>query len=106
MTQKLLEDLQASLGTSIVAILPELILCGTIVLMLFLRLFPRFNDRHLGLLALVLTLYAGVIAFQQWMGHSAFDPRGEDTGSVMLFGGMLVHDNFGIFVKLFLLGFT
>jgi len=106
MSEKLLEQLQAGLGQGITAILPELILCGTIVLMLFIRLFPRYNSRHLGLVAFIFALYAFVVTLRQWHGHQSFDPRGEAHGSIVLFGGMLVHDNFSIFIKLFLLGFT
>jgi NADH-quinone oxidoreductase subunit N len=106
MTKALLEELQFSLGQSVVAILPELVLCGTIVLMLLLRLFKHMDDRHLGVVAFVFCVYAGVIAFQQWMGHDQYDPRGEARGAMSLFNGKLVHDNFGVFVKLFLLGFT
>src|SRR5437763_1865598 len=36
MTKQLLENLQASLGVDLVAFLPELVLCATIVLMVFI----------------------------------------------------------------------
>ena len=40
------------------AFLPELILCGTIVLLLLLRLVTRLQRVHLGMLALLLTVAA------------------------------------------------
>src|SRR3954451_19541861 len=106
MSRTLLDSLQASLGASAQAILPELVLCGAIVLMLLVRLFPRFDRRHLGVIALVLCLYALVVSLSQWLGSDEYDPRGAPSGSLVLFGGMLVHDNFAVFVKIFLLGFT
>ena len=53
-----IDTLQASLGRDLLAFLPELILCGAIVLLLLLRLFSASNRLHLGSVALVLTLVA------------------------------------------------
>ena len=106
MTDSLLKHLQASLNRDLLAFLPELVLCGTIVLMLLLRLFPALTDKHLGWVALVLAGYAFFISCQQWTGGDAtVDPR--LNGKAMnVFSGMLVFDNFTIFLRLFLLGFT
>ena len=60
MTQQLLDLLQDSLSQDLLAFLPELILCGTIVLMLFLRLFNPFQRLHMGWVAL-LGLVAGLV---------------------------------------------
>ncbi len=49
MTQQLLDALQNSLSRDMLAFLPELILCGTIVLLLLLRLFPRLRSPPPGL---------------------------------------------------------
>jgi NADH-quinone oxidoreductase subunit N len=46
-----------------------------------------------------------VIACLQWRHVPTFDPRAENVLSRQLFTGLLVYDNFTIFLKLFLLGF-
>jgi NADH-quinone oxidoreductase subunit N len=103
-----LQDLQLSLQTDLLAFLPELILCGTIVLLLLLRLFRALDRVHLGGAALGLTLLALFIALCQWFGwfEHAADPRGRDVPSLRLFTGLLVYDNFTIFLRVFLLSFA
>src|SRR5713226_6506999 len=101
MTEKLLQDLQEALGLDLLAFLPELILCATIVTMLFVRLFGRW---HMGWLALCLTFYAFLVSWYQWLGAN-YDPRPYGTKSLEIFSGLLVYDNFTIFLRLFLLGF-
>jgi NADH-quinone oxidoreductase subunit N len=112
MTDTILHELQFSLVRDLTAFLPELLLCGAIVLMLLLRLFRIFDQHHLGWLAFAMTCCALVASWMQWLGDPAYDPRGLDsqTGikmvSLDLFSGLLVFDNFAIFIKLFLFGFT
>jgi NADH-quinone oxidoreductase subunit N len=106
MTKQLLESLQASLSLDVVAFMPELILCGTIVLMLFFRLFRGLDRLHLGWLALALTLVALWASWDQWNHVEGYDPRSDVSQPLNLFSGMLVFDNFAIFLKLFLLSFT
>jgi NADH-quinone oxidoreductase subunit N len=92
----------------LLAFMPELTLCAIIVFLLVLRLFNRFNHIHLGWVALILTVYTLVVAWNQWLGGE-YDPRATMDGrprSLEMFGGMLVYDNFTIFLRLFLLGFT
>src|SRR5437764_1173226 len=98
MTKLLLEQLQAGLSVDLLAFLPELILCGTIVLLLFIRLFTRFDRRHLGWVALVMTVYALFVSWQQWSHADGYDPRRvEALGQpIDLFSGLLVFDNFSI----------
>jgi NADH-quinone oxidoreductase subunit N len=117
MTEKALDNLEKSLRTDLMAFLPEVVLCGTIVLLLLVRLFPRFDRRHLGGVAFFLTLYALFVGWSQWaqynyatdLGGLRYDPRlglpGEPA-TLTAFGGMLVFDNFLIFLRLFLLGFA
>jgi hypothetical protein len=90
MTATLLKQLQDSLNRDALAFLPELVLCGAIVLMLLLRLFHRFDNKHLGWVALLLVGYAFVISCQQWFGiDPSVDPR--VSGKAMdIFSGMLV----------------
>ncbi len=92
-----LQQLQTSLGRDVQAFLPELILCGTIVVLLLLRLFTALDRVHLGWVALALTLLALFVSWTQWLENPA--PRD-------FFGGLLVFDTFTIFLRLFLFGFT
>src|SRR5262249_37625908 len=92
----------------LLAFAPELILCGTIVLLLLVRLFNYFRWVHLGWVALGMTVVAFLYALRQWNG-SEWDPRSDFRpvpASLDMFAGMLVYDNFTIFLRLFLLGFT
>jgi NADH-quinone oxidoreductase subunit N len=108
MTKSLLQNLQASLNLDLLAFMPELILCGTIVLLLLIRLIPRFDRHHLGWIALLLTLNALLVSWLQWTGAEGYDPRRQApaSGTLNLFTGLLVFDTFSVFLKLFLLGFT
>jgi NADH-quinone oxidoreductase subunit N len=105
MTEQDLHNLQNSLSRDVVAFLPEVVISGTIVLLLVIRLFTRFNRVHLGGIALVLTLYALFVSWQQWSYVPFYDPRRGDN-ALYLFGGQLVYDNFTIFLRLFLYAFT
>jgi NADH-quinone oxidoreductase subunit N len=113
MTLPEIQDLQARLGIDAQAFLPELILCGTIVLLLLLRLLTRLDRVHLGPVALVLTLVALLVSWCQWNQADLFglrwDPRLDVAGKsdvLEIFSGLLVYDNFTIFLRLFLLGFA
>jgi NADH-quinone oxidoreductase subunit N len=110
MTADAISKLQTTLGLDVAAFLPEVVLCATIVILLLIRLFTRFDRRHLGSVALILTLYALYVSWAQWTGSPTYDPRaeGEYAGYKALpaFGGMLVYDNFFLFVRLVLYGFT
>jgi NADH-quinone oxidoreductase subunit N len=79
---------------------PELILCGTIVLLLLFRLIPvrAWRHGHLGIEALVLSLLALFVTFLQWQSGV--------QGSYPLFGGMLAYDNFTLYLRAFLISFT
>jgi NADH-quinone oxidoreductase subunit N len=108
---------------------PEIVLCASIVVFLLLRLSNGFDWVHVGWVALGLTLVAFLVAWDQWSGGATgkYDPRtwphvhaaepgemlvrhsggiGAHPKALNMFGGMLVYDNFTIFLRLFLLGFT
>src|SRR5262249_41697771 len=89
--------LQEQLGVDLIYFLPELILCGSIVLMLLIRLFKFFDHWHLGPLALGLTVVAVGVNGMLWYGQYA---RKE------IFNDLLVFDSFTIFARFFLLGTT
>ena len=106
MTSDLLRHLQESLGLDSQAFLPELILCGPIVLLLLIRLVPLCDKLHLGWIGLVLSILVCGLSWAQWLEPgSFFDPRTDTASSMSLYGGMLVFDNFAIFLKLFLYTF-
>jgi NADH-quinone oxidoreductase subunit N len=106
MTETILTELQRSLGFDCMGFMPELLLCGAIVLMLLLRLFRALDQHHLGWIALVMTFAALWASWAQWQGAAGYDPRPQSQVSLDLYSGLLVFDNFSIFIKLFLYGFT
>ena len=106
MTDALLRDLQRRLGDDLTAFLPELIVSGGIVLLLIVRMLPRMDRRPAALVALMFSLLALGAALGQWQPLAIFDPRpegGSPNATLELFSGMLVFDNFTIFIKIFLL---
>jgi NADH-quinone oxidoreductase subunit N len=109
LTSQLISELQYNLVQDMQAFLPELILCVSIVLLLVLRLFSAFDRRHLGGLALILALAALAVSWFQWRGLYGFlSPEDMDLATKQrdMFSGLLVYDNFTIFLRLFLLSFT
>src|SRR6516164_8545120 len=88
MNSTLADALQTSLGVDAVAFMPQFIVCAAIVLLLLIRLIPRYDRWHLGWIALALSVGACLRV------------------SVPLFGGMLVYDNFSVFVNIFLYSFA
>src|SRR5262249_40116586 len=105
-----LDNLQLALLRDSLAFLPELILCAAIVVMLLLRLFSGLNRWHLGSVALGFTGLALAASVAQWVGDWGLATPAqfyvESGGSADLFSGMLVYDNFTVFLRLFLLSFT
>src|SRR5262249_39598111 len=87
------------------AFAPELLVCAGIVLLLLVRLVRYLDDRHLGWVALILAAGAFAMSWAQWDGV-AYDPRSDSSAALDLFTGLLVFDNFAIFVKMFLYGFA
>src|SRR4051794_35405312 len=83
MLSTLFEQLN-SVGRDLQAFAPELLLCGTIVVLLLLRLFSSLDRLHMGYVALVLTLAALAMSWMQWAGDPTFDPR--DHGPVAVSG--------------------
>jgi NADH-quinone oxidoreductase subunit N len=98
MNATLADALEGSLRTDVLAFLPELVLCGVIVLLLLIRLIPRYDRWHLGWIALVAIAGVGVLSCVQWANPT--------VGSTRILGGMLVYDGFAIFLKIFLYVFV
>jgi NADH-quinone oxidoreductase subunit N len=94
--------------------LPELLVCGGIVLFLLIRLFDR---AHMGTIALVVALTALGISLVQWYGSIGgmrllesplrLSPTGAFAGWFRsAFGSMVVYDHLTIYMRCFLYGFT
>lgn len=115
--------LQDELGRAVFAFMPELILCGTIVLLLIFRLFRALDRWHMGEVALIFTLLALGVSVLQWVGASG-EPSADagfwdllrsiqvspsyysQANAQEMFSGLLVYDNFTVFLRLFLYGFA
>ena len=80
---------------------PELVLCGTILALLFWRLFNFDRKFAPYWVALVGSFAAFFIAWRQFNGTSP----AESVQSIELFTGLLVYDQFTVFFRLFLLLF-
>src|SRR6266700_1075188 len=91
-----LGNLQATLWDDVWAFMPELILCGGIVLLLLLRMFQGLDRLHLGSLALVVSLAAFGFSFSQWQAQP----------NSPIFSDLLAFDTFTVFLRLFLFGFA
>ena len=115
MTDYVLRQLQANLPGDLLGIAPELVLCGAIVLVLLLRI-GLGNRSQLGIVGLGLIVLAFAVALNQSSAQTAFwkfdlaDPRVTSNGAfhprMELFSGMLVLDDFTIWMKIFLLVFA
>jgi NADH-quinone oxidoreductase subunit N len=124
LTSEEIDRLTTSLSVDLFAFLPELILCGAVVLLLLLRLSRAFERVHLGGVALGLTLLALAVAWLQWTGGvplrwgdwewslrdwiympspASLNRLDKEHG---MFSGLLAYDGFTIFFRLFLLGFA
>jgi NADH-quinone oxidoreductase subunit N len=102
-----LDSLLESIRSDSLAFLPELLVCGTIVLLLLLRLFTALDKFHLGWLALVLTVAALATSVCQWTGlYDMPEPGHGSPEATPLFSGLLVYDRLTVFLRLFLLAFT
>ncbi len=98
-----IDILQGTLRLDCQAFLPELILCSTIILLLVLRLFRGPTGWHLGWESLVLTLVALFVSvYRQYL----YPPSQAGLFPRELFAGLLVYDNFTVYLRMFLLAFT
>ncbi len=101
--------LQSNLARDCWAFLPELTLCGGIIVLLLLKLFRSFEHFHLGSLTLFIIVTAFAVSVFQWSGTRSFlrpEQYGPGTREMDLFSGLLAYDNFTIFLRMFLLGFA
>jgi NADH-quinone oxidoreductase subunit N len=104
-----LSDLTRNLPGDLSTFGPELILCAGIVGLLLARLFRVFDRVHLGVPALIFVILALLAnglqtSFESDRGLEGFFVQ--YVRGVDLFGGMLVYDNFMVFMRYVLFGFT
>ncbi len=106
--QELFDSFSADTVLSLRSFLPELTLCGTIVLLLVVRLCDSCRRIPASLLALVGTAVALYFA----TGHLATSASGAgwmaplDSAHREIFTGLLVYDPFTVFFRVFLLAFA
>jgi NADH-quinone oxidoreductase subunit N len=97
--------LYADLQRDLLAFLPELVLCGTIVAMLLARLVTGLGRAQLAVFALLASIAALVVAVGAWPGASSDGGPVPPTGGTPGFSGLLVFDTFGLYLRAFLLVF-
>jgi NADH-quinone oxidoreductase subunit N len=124
LTTDALKGFNDRLIVDLLSFLPELILCVGLVVLLFLRLFRVYERRHMGGIAMFFTLFALLISYLTWPNNALLGllrdhapslkdlvpaNPGELSGPVQhqdIFSGLLVYDNFTIFLRMFLFGAT
>ena len=87
-------DQFTALGTDLLRFLPELVLAGGVILLLLLRLVPKFDRAHLGTVSTAVAAAALVAAVWQSPGESS------------VFTGLLALDGLAVYLRILLLAFT
>ena|SRR5687767_15812232 len=95
-------QLSAGLQRDLLAFLPELILCGTIVAMLLARLFTGLGRVHLGAFALLTSVGALIAAVSLWPAANSSSGPIPAAGGTAGFSGLVVFDTFGLYMRAFL----
>ncbi len=124
MNTVLLQSFNAGFSVDMRAFAPEIWLCLSIVILLLIRLVPRYDALHMGKVAIFLIAVTLLVSVAQWpikwpeivptdweeFGSrlSKFNPRNDPNTNTdgNLFGGMLIFDNFTVFTKIFLYSFV
>jgi NADH-quinone oxidoreductase subunit N len=104
-THAFVERLSTGLERDLFAFLPELILCATIVLMLLARMISAMSRVHLAHLALAMAAMALLVVIYYWPDVRSSEESVPAVGGTSGFGGLLVFDKFGQFLRIFLLAF-
>lgn len=103
MNQYLADRLLGDLENDVQMFSPQLVVCAGIVLMLLIRLVPRYDRWHMGWIGLAVSAGACVLSCNFWVVHSG--PTNTQA-AIPILGGMLVFDNFATFINIFLFAFT
>ena len=104
-TPAFVDRLSTGLERDLFAFLPELILCATIVLMLLARMLSALSRVHMSQLALAMSLIALAAAAAFWPESRSAQASVPKIGGEGGFGGLLVFDKFGQYLRIFLLAF-
>ncbi|MSR53874.1 MAG: NADH-quinone oxidoreductase subunit N [Gemmataceae bacterium] len=104
-TPSFVERVSTDLQRDLLAFLPELILCATIVALLLARLVTPLSRKHLGSFALLASGCALAFAICFWPERSAPIGSVPLSGNVEGFSSLLVFDTFGLYLRVFLLVF-
>jgi NADH-quinone oxidoreductase subunit N len=107
-----------NLTASLRAFLPELLLCGAIVILLFMRLFKTFDRDHLGPIALGMTVFILLVSVVQWggwlsdfkVGDFNLEPPDNKLAEPIFGGtngvGMIVFDTLAVYMRCVLYAFA
>ena len=90
-----------SVSASVILFLPELILCGTVVALLFLRLINLDKILRPVTVSFIGGLLALIVA-----GKEYYDLAGGEQTPMPLFTGLVLYDQFTVFFRLFLTTFV
>ena len=103
---KLIDEVSGTLGTSLGAFLPELVICATIVVILLVRIVPLGRGPHAfwPMLAGSLVALYFVVPWD-YLRASVGLPAGS-AGGTPIFTGMLVYDLFSVYMRGLLLLFA
>jgi NADH-quinone oxidoreductase subunit N len=101
-TSSHIDFLQSNLQGSLLNFLPELVVCGGIVLFLLLRLLKAFDRTHLGTLAAAILGVAMLPAAYSFVENAGWLDK-DALAPTSYFSGMLVNDTFAGFVRILLL---
>ncbi len=104
-TRAFISETTDGLQRDVGAFLPELVLCGTIVLLLLARFHRDTRRIHASVLALCGSIAALVVAVGFWPGAGSWDNMVPAGGKLAGFSGLLAFDLFGLYVRVFLLTF-
>jgi NADH-quinone oxidoreductase subunit N len=96
LSNETMEHLFRTTGESLTYFAPELVLCGGIVLLLLLRMFPRLDRVHLGYVSLGVALLGLWFVWLQWTPFLSNASTSRD-----FFSGMLIFDPLTVFTRLF-----
>jgi NADH-quinone oxidoreductase subunit N len=104
----MMQELEASLSSSLLGFAPELIICFGIVAFLILRLFNRLARVHMGTPALLITISAFAVSVAQWffLHMDSSDLKMDPNRWTNLFDGMLVFDSLTVYLRMFLYAFA
>ena len=101
-TRAQITGLNGDLSRDLLLFLPELVVCGGIVVLLLCRLVKALDRTHLGGVAITTLVVGLFLSGYQFADAAGFLGMGR-AAEGSFFGGMLVSDRFGLFVRALIL---